>query len=99
MTPEGLRLLTPRAKSDQGGGSGAELGIPRGMKVKTCPVRAVEAWLQASSCRYGPVFRKIDRWGNLETSALHPYALPRILARRLTFLAAPPAPSQALVVQ
>jgi integrase len=46
-------------------------------------VRALEAWLQASSCRYGPVFRKIDRWGSVETAALHPYALPRILARRL----------------
>ncbi|MDO9713687.1 tyrosine-type recombinase/integrase [Paracraurococcus lichenis] len=82
MTPEGLRLLIPRGKTDQQG-RGAELGIPRGKTTETCPVRALEAWLQASDCRYGPVFRKIDRWGNLETAALHPYALPKILARRL----------------
>ncbi|MDO9714211.1 tyrosine-type recombinase/integrase [Paracraurococcus lichenis] len=82
LTPEGLRLLIPRAKTDQQG-RGAELGLPRGRHAATCPVRALEAWLQASDCRYGPVFRKIDRWGNVETAALHPYALPRILARRL----------------
>jgi integrase len=82
FTPEGLRLLIPRAKSDQAG-RGAELGIPRGARAESCPVRAMEAWLQASDCRYGPVFRKIDRWGTVETAALHPYALPRILRRRL----------------
>ena len=29
------------------------------------------------------MFRKIDRWGSVETAALHPYALPKLLARRL----------------
>ncbi|WP_165982902.1 tyrosine-type recombinase/integrase [Dankookia rubra] len=82
VTPEGLRLLIPRAKADQQG-RGAELGLPRGKTPETCPVRALETWLQASDCRYGPVFRKIDRWGTVETAALHPYALPRILRRRL----------------
>jgi hypothetical protein len=42
VTPEGLRLLIPRAKGDQAG-RGAELGIPRGKRAETCPVRAVEA--------------------------------------------------------
>jgi integrase len=46
VTPEGLRLLIPRAKSDQAG-RGAELGIPRGARAETCPVRAREAWLAA----------------------------------------------------
>ena len=90
FTPEGLRLLIPRAKSDQQG-RGAELGLPRGKKPETCPVRAMEAWLQASDCRYGPVFRKIDRWGTVEGAALHPYALPRILARRLALAGIKPA--------
>ena len=82
FAPEGLRLLIPRAKGDQEG-KGAELGLPRGARAATCPVRALEAWLQASNCRYGPVFRKIDLWGSLETTALHPYALPKLLAKRL----------------
>lgn len=82
FTPDGMKLLIPRAKSDQEG-HGVELGIPRGMKLETCPVRAVETWLRASGCQYGPVFRKIDRWGTVELTALHAYALPKILARRV----------------
>ncbi|MCB4825237.1 tyrosine-type recombinase/integrase [Roseicella aerolata] len=81
FTPDGMKLLIPRAKSDQQG-HGVELGIPRGMKAETCPVRAVEIWLRASECQYGPVFRKVDRWGTVELTALHAYALPKILTRR-----------------
>jgi integrase len=45
-------------------------------------VRALEAWLEASQCAYGPVFRKIDCWGVLETRALHPDAVRQILRKR-----------------
>lgn len=82
FTAEGLRLLIPRAKTDQEG-QGAEIGVPRGAKLETCPVRAIEAWLRASDCQYGPVFRKVDRWGSVEQTSLHPNALPKILARRM----------------
>ena len=44
---------------------------------------AMEVWLRVSDCRYGPVFRKIDCWGSIETAALHPYALPKILAKHV----------------
>ena len=90
FTADGMKLLIPRAKSDKEG-RGAEIGIPRGMKPETCPVRAMEAWLQASACQYGPVFRKIDRWGSVETIALHPYARPKLLARRLALAGIKPA--------
>ena len=46
-------------------------------------MRAVEAWLAASGCAFGSVFRTIDRWGSIKTAALHPYALPRVLALQL----------------
>jgi len=81
FTPAGLRLLIPRAKSDPEG-QGTELGIPQGDRRDTCPVRALEAWLQASDCRYGPVFRKIDVWGTVEQRALHPDAVRQILRKR-----------------
>jgi integrase len=82
FTADGMKLLIPRAKSDQEG-QGVELGIPRGRKPETCPVRSMEAWLRASGCAYGPVFRKVDRWGTVERTALHPYAVPKLLARRV----------------
>ena len=79
---EGLQLMIPRAKGDQEG-QGVELGIPRGRRPETCPVRAVEAWLHASATEFGPVFRKVNQWGGIEPGALHPDALPKILARRV----------------
>ena len=42
-------------------------------------MRALEAWLQACGCRFGPVFRKVNRWGDVEPAALHPDALRQIL--------------------
>ena len=47
-----------------------------------CPVRAIEDWLRASATRYGPVFRKVNRWGQLEHAALGADAIRLILARR-----------------
>lgn len=61
-------------------GDGAVM-VPRGA-AGACPVRAVEEWLLASATRYGPVFRKINRWGTLETAALGADAVRLILARR-----------------
>lgn len=56
--------------------------IPRGTSTAACPVRALEEWLQASETRFGPVFRKVDRWGNVEHARLGPDGLRRIVARR-----------------
>jgi integrase len=81
FTPDGLRLLIPRSKTDTAG-QGAELGIPRGERRETCPVRALQAWLEASGCEYGPVFRRIDMWGGLDDRALNPNAVRQILLRR-----------------
>ena len=71
--------------------TGAELGlfgtppvvtlIPRG-DAASCPVRALEDWLQESDTSFGPVFRKVDRWGNVEHARLGPDGLRRIVARR-----------------
>ncbi|MCQ4159713.1 site-specific integrase [Roseomonas sp. GC11] len=81
LEAEGLRLMLPRSKTDAVG-EGVEIGIPRGRRPQTCPVRAVERWLAASDCHYGPVFRRVDRWGRLDAAALHPDAVRQILHRR-----------------
>jgi len=73
--------VIPRGKTDPDG-LGAEIGIPRGRNRATCPVRALEAWLAESDCRFGPVFRKVDLWGNIEHRRLHPDAVRQILRRR-----------------
>lgn len=81
FAPRGLRLLLPRSKADQVG-RGVEIGIPKGSHAETCPVRALEDWLVLSACAAGPVFRKVDRWGNIRAEALHPDAVRQILGRR-----------------
>jgi hypothetical protein len=40
----GLTILVRRSKTDQEG-QGREIGIPRSRKSATCPVAALEAWL------------------------------------------------------
>jgi hypothetical protein len=52
-----------------------------GMAV--CPVRALEEWLRGSDTSFGPVFRKVDRWGNVEHARLGLDGVRRIIARRL----------------
>ena len=47
-----------------------------------CPVQALDAWLHASDTRFGPVFRKVDRWGNVEHRRLRADGLRRIWRRR-----------------
>lgn len=60
---------------------GQTLWVPRGARHDLCPVRAVEDWLRAAAIRYGPVFRKVTRWGTVEPGPLGADAVRRILAR------------------
>lgn len=77
----GLRLLLPRSKGDQEG-QGTTLLIARGKQKETCPVRALEFWLEISAIKFGAVFRKVDQWGGIELHGLHHDAVRRILRRR-----------------
>ena len=56
--------------------------VPASALPGRCPLEALQAWLQASDTQFGPVFRKVDRWGNVEHQPLGPDAVRRILARR-----------------
>ena len=58
------------------------VSIPRGANRSLCPVQALQDWLESSDTLFGPVFRKIDRWGNIEQTRLGTDAIRRILARR-----------------
>ena len=78
-TPEGLRLLIPKSKSDQEG-AGQVVGVAYGARPETCPVRAVRSYVGAASRALadqgrasplsGPVFRGVDRWGRLGRRSL-----------------------------
>ena len=80
-TSDGLKLLIERSKTDSDG-EGAEIAIPRGRSDETCPVTALQAWLVAAEITAGPVFRKVNRGGVVETARLSPDAVRQILLKR-----------------
>ena len=80
FTPTGLDLQL-RSRTDEAVPS-RTVALTRAMTAASCPVRALEEWLRSSETAFGPVFRKVDRWGNVEHGRLGPDAWHRILARR-----------------
>ena len=81
----GVALTLPDAD-----GEGRHRTILAGATPRTSPVQALRDWLDAADTKFGPVFRKVDRWGNVEHRRLGPDALRRILARRTRRRRAPP---------
>ena len=80
-TDAGLKLLIGRSKTDTEG-EGAEIAIPRGRSDETCPVTALQAWLVAAEISAGPLFRKVNRGGAVETARLSPDGVRQILLKR-----------------
>ena len=80
FTPDGMVLRIRSSKADQEG-EGAEVGIVRGIRPETCPVRALEAWLDRAGISYGPVFRRVTAAHTLE-GRLTGNGVWRILRRR-----------------
>jgi len=73
---EGLELFLPSSKSDRAN-RGRSLTVPALKRL--CPVQAYQYWVGLSGLTHGPVFRGIDRWGNLGEAALNPNSLSRLL--------------------
>jgi integrase len=61
---DGYRVTIRRSKTDQTG-EGAEIVIPRGLKIR--PVAAVQAWLQAAAIEDGYLFRQVHRGGHVRS--------------------------------
>ncbi len=84
LTDAGVELTVPGLA----GGDAIE-GVPtstvalrRATAALACPVRALEAWLRSAGIRFGPVFCKVDRWGNVEHGRLGAPALRGIWRQR-----------------
>lgn len=66
----GMVLTIRRSKTDQEA-RGREVGIRRTTHPETCPVRAVEALLDAGQIRSGKLLRAVDQVGRV-SDGLHP---------------------------
>jgi site-specific recombinase XerD len=63
----GLLVTIRRGKTDQEG-IGRTIAIPRGDVA--CPAKALRAWLDAAGIDAGPIFRPIDKAGNVKPRRL-----------------------------
>lgn len=77
----GFVVTLRRSKTDQHG-AGRKVPIPFGSDPKTCPVRALRAWLDASgSPTEGPLFRSVLRGNRLTSNRLHGRDVTRLVQR------------------
>ena len=71
-----------RSKTDQAG-AGRKIAIPFG-RTRWCPVSALGQWLSRSAIEKGPVFRGVDRHGNMNGQRLSDEAVSLVLRERLS---------------
>ncbi|HLV16602.1 MAG TPA: site-specific integrase [Pseudomonas sp.] len=76
----GMTLYLPRSKGDRD-----NLGVTHRAPAlrRLCPVQAYLEWIGTAGLSQGPVFRRIDRWGNLAEAGLNPNSLIQLLRRIL----------------
>lgn len=86
----GVELRLRRSKTDQEG-EGRIVGLPYGSRIETCPVRALRAWLNAAGIAAGPLFRAVDRHGNVGAQRMSGAAVALIVKRRVVHADLDPA--------
>ena len=83
ISRDGLVIQLRKSKTDQEG-QGVEKGIPYGANPDTCPVRALEDWaelLDGLGYRDGPLFRAVNRYGNVSAARLSDRSVALIVKR------------------
>ena len=78
--PNSIAVLLPKSKTDQHG-RGRSVGIRHGEDRATCPVTALNAWLEAAAITTGSVFRAVDRHGNISSERLSAGSVAQIVKR------------------
>lgn len=77
---DGLTVTLRRSKTDQEG-VGRKVGIPYGANPETCPVRTVQAWIDAAVVDSGPLFRSINRHGRIQPGRLSGIDVARVVKK------------------
>ena len=75
---EGMTIYLPRSKTDRLN-QGVTYKVP--MLSRLCPVSAYQAWIQHSNRVKGPVFPKINRWGQSAELSMHTRSIIPLLRR------------------
>jgi site-specific recombinase XerD len=80
FSDKGVVLRVVESKTDQEA-RGAFKGIHRQPVREMCGVRALERWLELARITNGPVFRGVDRWGNVREKRLSGHSVARVVKR------------------
>jgi len=80
-THDGLVITVRRSKTDQKG-AGRKIGVPYGSHSTTYPVPSWRSWIRAAGVDYGPLFRGVDRHGNIAAQRLGDRGVALIVKRR-----------------
>lgn len=68
LSQQGLTLHIRRSKTDSEG-KGRKIAIPCG-RGHTCPVKSLLTWLEIASIESGPIFKRINKGGNVSHERL-----------------------------
>jgi site-specific recombinase XerD len=80
FSKDGLTVTLRRSKTDQDG-VGWKIGIPYGSNPETCPVRTVQTWLEMAGIGTGPLFRSINRHGQVRLGRLSGIDVARVVKK------------------
>lgn len=80
FTRDGLIVHLRKSKTDQEG-QGRKIGIPYGSNTDTCPVRAVQSWMDDGDIATGPLFRSVNRHGHIQQGRLSDKAVALVVKR------------------
>jgi integrase len=77
---DGLTVTLRRSKTDQDG-AGRKIGVPYGSNPDTCPIRVLQAWIEAARIADGPVFRAVNRHGRVRPTRLSDLTVARVVKK------------------
>lgn len=77
---DGMIVDLLKSKTDQEG-AGRKVAIPFGKDPHTCPVRSLQTWVRKACITGGPVFRGVDRHGNISEDRLHSDSIGKLIKR------------------
>jgi integrase len=90
FSKDGLTVTLRRSKTDQEG-VGRKVGIPYGSNPETCPVRTVQSWIELSAVSDGPLFRALNRHGQVQPGRLSGIDVARVVKKLATRAGLDPA--------
>lgn len=87
---DGLTVKIRRSKTDQSG-HGRTFPVVYGAHQPTCPIRTLQAWLKAAEIDDGPVFRSVNKHGQLGKHRLSDRTVARTVQRHAAAVGLDPA--------